>query len=107
MHETLECMANIHGKIGSSFCSHILWNHIPHVLPSNFIFPVFPELAASIHLLITLFVVGAIGRSWPQQQYCFVLASFRTWIYFKEMKVRDDTSVAPVRPNISIDKYLA
>ena len=64
------------------------------------------SLAASIYLLITLFVVGAIGRSWPQQQYCFVLASFRIWIYFKEIKVRDDTSFAPVRPNC-IDKYLA
>ena len=73
----------------------------------NVIFPEFAELAASIHLLITLFVVGAIGRPWPQQQYYFVHASFRTWIYFKEMKGRDDTSVAPISPNISIDKYLA
>ncbi|NTV27146.1 MAG: hypothetical protein HGA93_00445 [Methanothrix sp.] len=94
-------------KLGQAFAAIFFGIIFLTVLPSNFIFPEFAELAASIHLLITLFVVGAIARSWPQQQYCFVLASFRTWIYFKEMKGRDDTSVAPVRPNISIDKYLA
>jgi hypothetical protein len=94
-------------KLGQAFAAIFFGIIFLTMLPSNFIFPEFAELAASIHLLITLLVVGAIGRSWPQQQYYFVLASIRAWIYFKEMKVRDDTSVAPVRPNISIDKYLA
>lgn len=96
-------------KLGQAFAAIFFGIIFPTVLPSNFIFPVFPELGASIYLLITLIVAGAIGRSWPQQEYCFVLSSIsiRAWIYFKEMKVRDDKSVAPISPNISIDKYLA
>lgn len=75
------------------------------VLPGNYILPKLASRGASIHPLITLLaftapllVVGASGMIIGPAVYGFVLASFRTWIYFKEMKARDDISVAPVRP---------
>ncbi|MDD1723454.1 MAG: hypothetical protein LUQ15_08405 [Methanothrix sp.] len=50
-------------KLGQAFAAIFFGIIFLTVLPSNFIFPEFAELAASIHLLIALFVVGAIERS--------------------------------------------
>jgi len=75
------------------------------ILPQNYILPKLVERGASIHPLITLLaftapllVVGVVGMILGPAVYGFVLASFRTWIYFKETKARDDISVAPARP---------
>ena len=75
------------------------------VLPGNFILPKLAERAASIHPLITLLaftapllVVGVVGMILGPAVYGFVLASFRTWSYFREIKAGDDKSIAPVRP---------
>jgi predicted PurR-regulated permease PerM len=74
------------------------------VLPGNFILPKLAERAASIHPLITLLaftapllVVGVIGMILGPAVYGFVLASFRTWSYFREMKAGNEKSVA-LRP---------
>jgi predicted PurR-regulated permease PerM len=75
------------------------------VLPGNFILPKLAERAASIHPLITLLaftapllVVGFMGMILGPAIYGFVLASFRTWSYFREMKAGEERSVAPIRP---------
>jgi predicted PurR-regulated permease PerM len=66
------------------------------VLPGNFILPKLAERAASIHPLITLLaftapllVVGVMGMILGPAIYGFVLASFRTWSYFRELKAGD------------------
>jgi len=71
------------------------------VLPGNFILPKLAQRGASIHPLITILaflapvlVVGVSGMILGPAVYGFVLASFRTWIYFREMKVGEDISVA-------------
>ena len=75
------------------------------ILPQNYILPKLVERGASIHPLITLLaftapllVVGVVGMILGPAVYGFVLASFRTWIYFKETKARDDISAASARP---------
>jgi predicted PurR-regulated permease PerM len=77
------------------------------ILPNNFILPKLAQRGASIHPLITLLaftapllVVGVMGMILGPAVYGFVLAAFRTWIYFREMKVRDDTSGVPVRSSL-------
>ncbi|MDD1735796.1 MAG: AI-2E family transporter [Methanothrix sp.] len=74
------------------------------VLPGNFILPKLAARGASIHPLVTLLaftapllVVGVMGMIIGPAVYGFVLAGFRTWIYFKEMKSGDGASVAPDR----------
>jgi predicted PurR-regulated permease PerM len=75
------------------------------LLPNQFIFPKLAQRGASIHPMITilaftapLLVVGVMGFIIGPVVYGFVLAAFRTWIYFREMKHGDDASVAPVKP---------
>ena len=72
------------------------------IIPNNFILPKLAQRGASIHPLITLLaftapllVVGVLGMILGPAVYGFVLAAFRTWVYFREMKVRDDMSGAP------------
>jgi predicted PurR-regulated permease PerM len=74
------------------------------VLPGNFILPKLAARGASIHPLVTLLaftapllVVGVMGMIIGPAVYGFVLAGFRTWIYFKEMKSGDGAYVAPDR----------
>ncbi len=78
-----------------------------NMLPNNFILPKLAERGASIHPLITLLaftapllVVGIIGIIVGPAVYGFILAAFRTWIYFREMKVEDDTSATPIRQSL-------
>jgi predicted PurR-regulated permease PerM len=80
------------------------------ILPNNFILPKLAQRGASIHPLITLLaftapllVVGMMGMILGPAVYGFVLASFRTWIYFREMKVRDDMLAASVSSSLQQD----
>ncbi|HQF17613.1 MAG: hypothetical protein A4E45_01490 [Methanosaeta sp. PtaB.Bin039] len=72
-----------------------------NILPNNLIFPKLAERGAAIHPLITilaftapLLVVGITGMILGPAIYGFVLASFRTWIYFRQRDPEDGTSAA-------------
>jgi len=69
------------------------------VLPGNVILPKLASRGASIHPLITILaflapilVLGISGMILGPAVYGFVLASFRTWIYFREEKLEGEKS---------------
>ena len=73
-------------------------------MPGNFILPKLAKRTASIHPLITLLaftapllVVGVTGMILGPAIYGFVLASFRTWSYFRDMKTADEKSVVIIK----------
>jgi len=47
-----------------------------------------------------LLVVGIMGMIIGPAIYGFVLAAFRTWIYFKEIKVRDDKPIVLIEQSL-------
>jgi predicted PurR-regulated permease PerM len=63
------------------------------VIPNNFVLPRLASVRASIHPLITLtafiapvFVIGFIGVIIGPAVYGFILAAYRTMVYFRETK---------------------
>jgi predicted PurR-regulated permease PerM len=75
-----------------------------NVIPNNVIFPKLASRGSSIHPLISMLaftapilVVGMTGMIIGPAVYGFVLAAFRTWSYFREMKSKDDTSAASAK----------
>jgi predicted PurR-regulated permease PerM len=69
------------------------------ILPGNIILPKLAARGASIHPLVTLLaftapllVVGVMGMILGPAVYGIVLACFRTWVYFREVKSGDGAS---------------
>ncbi len=74
------------------------------IIPNNFILPRLASASASIHPLITLmaftapvFVIGLMGIIVGPAVYGFILAAYRTMIYFHRSSVKPTTQPGSVR----------
>ena len=74
------------------------------IIPNNFILPRLASASASIHPIITLiaftapiFVIGLVGVIVGPAVFGFILAAYRTMVYFRKAALEAE-SVAPSMP---------
>jgi predicted PurR-regulated permease PerM len=73
------------------------------VIPNNFVLPRLASASASIHPLITLmaftapvFVIGIVGVIVGPAVYGFILAAYRTMIYFRKVTFEAESSASSI-----------
>ena len=73
------------------------------VIPNNFVLPRLASASASIHPLITLmaftapvFVIGLVGVIVGPAVYGFILAAYRTMVYFRKVTFEAESSASSI-----------
>jgi predicted PurR-regulated permease PerM len=73
------------------------------VIPNNLVLPRLTSASASIHPLITLmaftapvFVIGLVGVIVGPAVYGFILAAYRTMVYFRKVTFEAESSASSI-----------